>query len=97
MPAWVEPVTEQTMTLSKRRPELGLLVLDLEGPARETVAAQGVVRRTRGDRVRGAAALASTSARACSHEGRMPMSKVAGSSRTSAPIRRLSRMLPVVS
>ena len=36
----------------------------------------------------------STSSSACCHESRKPMSKPAGSSRTSAPMTRLSRMLP---
>ncbi len=37
---------------------------------------------------------ASTSAMACFHESRKPMSKPASSSRTSAPMIRLSMMLP---
>ena len=36
----------------------------------------------------------STSSSACRQESRKPMSKPAGSSRTSAPMTRLSRMLP---
>ena len=55
IPACVEPVTEHTITVSKKTPSSRLLLGDLLRPAREAEPAERVVRRARRDRVRRAA------------------------------------------
>ena len=77
IPACVEPVTEQTMTVSKKTPSSALLLGDLAGPAREAEPAERMVGGAGRDRVRLAAARLD-SASASSQLVRKPMSKPAG-------------------
>ena len=76
--------------------ELRLLLGDLVGPAREAEPAERMVGRAGRDRVRLAAALLDRRERVLPAR-RIPMSKPAGSSRTSAPMIRESRMFPTLS
>ena len=73
-----------------------LLLRDFLRPAREAEPAQRMVGCTGRNGVR-RASISSTDCSASSQLRRIPMSKPAGSSRTSAPMIRESRMLPTVS
>ena len=93
MPAWVEPVTVQTTIVSKNTPNCfscsatsNAQLANPSPPSRCSLAPAGMAYGVPPD--------ASTSARACFHESRMPMSNPASSSLESAPIMRESRMLP---
>ena len=90
MPACVEPVTEHTIDRVEEDAELALLLLDLRRPAREAEAAERVVRGAGRDRVRLAAAPPRRRRSACSQLSLKPIPKPAFTSRTSAPMMRLS-------
>ena len=51
MPAWVEPVTVQTIDVVEEHAELGLLRGDLAHPVREAQAAERMVGGAGGDRI----------------------------------------------
>lgn len=96
IPAWVEPVTEQTTTVSKRTPSSRSCSATSYAqfakpspPSRWSEAPAGIAY--------GLPPLSSTSRRACSQLSLKPMPKPARTSRTSAPARRLIRMLPTLS
>ena len=96
MPACEEPVTLQTTIVSKKTPRSRLLLPATRGPVGETEAAERVVGGTGRDRV-GVPPARSTSSSARCQLSLNSMPKPTGSSRTSAPMIRDSRMLPTLS
>ena len=97
MPACVEPVTEQTTIVSKKTPSSPLLLRHLVRPAREAEAAERMVGGARGDRVRLAPACLDRASASSQLGPEADVEAGIGSSRTSAPMIRESRMLPTLS
>ena len=96
IPACVEPVTEQTTIVSKNTPSSRSCSATSPAQPAKPRPPSGWSDAPAGIAY-GLPPRASTSASACSQLGRKPMSKPAGSSRTSAPMIRESRMLPTLS
>ena len=93
MPAWVEPVTVQTMIVSNVMPSAFSCSASSNAQFAKPRPPSGCSEAPAGIGY-GLPPDASTSASALRHESRTPMSKPASSRRESAPIMRDSRMLP---
>ena len=93
IPAWVEPVTEQTTTVSKKTPSCSSCWRTSSAQPAKPSPPSGCSDAPAGMPY-GTPPRARTSSMACSHEVLISMPNPAGSSRTSAPMIRLSRMLP---
>ena len=93
MPAWVDPVTLQTMMKSNVSPRSASCARDFLGEADIAEAAE-LVHGCAGGNAKGLPPLAFTSSIAAVQLSRMPISKPSSTSWVSAPIRRESRMLP---
>ena len=93
IPACVDPVTVQTRIVSKKTPSCSSCCATSKAQLAKPSPPSGWSLAPAG-MAYGVPPRASTSAMACFHESRKPMSKPASSSRTSAPMIRLSMMLP---
>ena len=96
IPAWVEPVTEQTTIVSKKTPSSRSCSATSPAQRAKPSPPSGWSDAPAGIAY-GLPPPSSTEASASSQLGRMPMSNPAGSSRTSAPMMRERRMFPTLS
>lgn len=96
IPAWVEPVTVHTTTVSKCTPSARSCSASSNAQLAKPNPPSGCSDAPAGIGY-GVPPAAVTSSSACFHESRMPMSKPCGSSRESAPIILDNWMLPTLS
>ena len=96
MPAWVDPVTEQTTTVSKKTPNSRSCSATSYAHPAKPRPPSGWSEAPAG-MAYGLPPASSTSLSACSQLSLNPMPNPAFTSRTSAPASRLIRMLPTLS